>query len=347
MHISNSTKPIAIKTAPKSSPTKKSQFRKLDTPVEEFKPTRLSEKKSESPLSLKERKEVFAQRATSTLRAFTKSSIAVGAVALAGHVAASLSGIGTVMAGIAGSVMSLLPEAFTQGAESVKKGFEAGVELANKKTRQAGQWIGKTLSNYIPATNVKEWETQLTPGTQKYSDEDWQKFESSLKPGDIVLGYSEENLFFQLLTKACGKPLSTHAMIYEGDGKIIDATDPGVKRVDLAERRSNYGYWFAVRPDYDSKESIDKTLAKAESLIGKKYDWYASLHNDRYGCSELPYVALKEGAPEVEVPVTRYFGVRDYVAPQDYLEVPGAKVVAELGTFRDFQQTFRAQSIKE
>ena len=93
---------------------------------------------------------------------------------------------------------------------------------------------------------------------------------ASLKPGDVLVS-TEDATISTVIRALSGSPYS-HAALYIGDGKIIDATGPGVKTrnlSDLAEPATRVGVIRAVGLSAAQERQIVET---AKSLVGRKYN---------------------------------------------------------------------------
>lgn len=93
---------------------------------------------------------------------------------------------------------------------------------------------------------------------------------AALKPGDVLVS-TEDGGISSLIRAATGSPYS-HAALYIGGGKIIDATSPGVTTrslADLAEPAARVSVIRAVGLSAAQEQQIVET---AKSLLGKKYN---------------------------------------------------------------------------
>jgi hypothetical protein len=129
----------------------------------------------------------------------------------------------------------------------------------------------------------------------------------------------------------------THAAIYEGDGKFIEATtgDPsgkGVIRSDLKEYLDGGRIMIEViRPPYKSEEDKKAALDYARSQLGKPYDSGFNQENaDEIYCAELVQRALASMPNPIEAPITNFLGHKA-VGPNAFQKIPGAEKVFSTG----------------
>jgi len=145
-----------------------------------------------------------------------------------------------------------------------------------------------------------------------------------LQPGDIILTTDRDSILAKGIRKGSGSPFS-HAMIYIGDGKVVEAANFGTGDVRDLVRPSKEALdvRVGVRPLKEALEGSDYTvtyrhpdltLGKAQSMImtalsmvGTKYDIGAIISpspdlckindlNSEYFCSELvAYLFKTEG----------------------------------------------------
>ena len=127
----------------------------------------------------------------------------------------------------------------------------------------------------------------------------------------------------------------THAALYIGDGKVVEAnaSTGKVGERDVFKALSHKSHIVAIRPNYTEGQA-EKVVAQARAYKGRRYDWFASMSDKRLGCVEVPFHALAKAAPEHEVPVTNLWGVKKFVFPGDYLQTLDSSVVAEAGIAR-------------
>ncbi len=173
--------------------------------------------------------------------------------------------------------------------------------------------------------------------TSEISKENKQKILDSIKPGDIILETDNNYPGWQVMEKIAGNSDFTHAAIYEGDGKFIEATTGhpsgmGVAKTELAEYLKGRVAIQIVRPPYKSEEDIKAALNYANSQIGKPYDGAFNYEDssEQY-CAELVAKALDAMPNKIETPSFEVLG-RKVVLPNSFQKIEGAEVVYDDGS---------------
>lgn len=163
--------------------------------------------------------------------------------------------------------------------------------------------------------------------TPPISDERRDAICSCIQPGDIILETDDAYPGWQRMEFLTMRSNYTHAAIYEGDGKFIEATPPKVCRTELRPYLEGNQKICIVRPAYVSEEDKNAALEFARKQIGKPYDGGFSLaDSEALYCAELVYNALKSMPHPMEAPLHRFLG-RDVVAPDSFQRLPGATAV--------------------
>jgi uncharacterized protein YycO len=173
--------------------------------------------------------------------------------------------------------------------------------------------------------------------TKDISDEERNKILSVIQPGDVILETSDSHPNWQRLEIVTLGSTYTHAAIYEGDGKFLEATtgDPsgkGVIRTDLKEYLEGPIHVKIIRPPYKDADDIKAALDHARSQLDKPYDSAFNYEDDdKIYCAELVKKALDTCPSGIETPMantlfTRLTG-KKAVGPDNFGEIEGAKVV--------------------
>ncbi len=168
------------------------------------------------------------------------------------------------------------------------------------------------------------------------SDERREKILSLVQPGDIILETNANYPTWQIMEKIAGGSDYTHAAIYEGDGKFLEATTGhesgfGVGRTDLREYLQGRLDIQILRPPYKSKEDIDAALDYARSQIGKPYDSAFDYSEDeKQYCAEYVAKALKAMPNPIDTPTFQFLG-REVVLPNDFKSIKGVESIYDDG----------------
>jgi cell wall-associated NlpC family hydrolase len=96
--------------------------------------------------------------------------------------------------------------------------------------------------------------------------------QSSLRPGDILV--STEKGFVSNAIRTSTFSAYSHASIYVGDGKIIDATGDGVQRRNLSALTKPAARVGVIRVDSLTSSQQDQVVATARKLVGKSYNYF-------------------------------------------------------------------------
>ena len=104
-------------------------------------------------------------------------------------------------------------------------------------------------------------------------------------------------------------------MMYEGCGQILHSTGAnGSHRSSLDDALKTATHAIAIRPAYHGQQAKD-VLLHAQELLGRPYDWFADMKDDRLGCAEMVYHALMHGAPDSDMSMQTTLG-HPYPAPR-------------------------------
>ena len=154
---------------------------------------------------------------------------------------------------------------------------------------------------------------------------------SSAAPGDILLSYES-----QRWTSIFIKGFYDHAAIVSSKGTIVEAVGDkwisqndslinigGVREMDLEEWLYKKDFVALVKVDHAASFIAGMNALK---YIGKDYDYYFSLGEEKIYCSELPYMCwrtewpkfLAEHDSDKEILPQQYL---DYTDVLDYLEL--------------------------
>jgi len=193
-------------------------------------------------------------------------------------------------------------------------------QAASKGKDGAGNWFTKILDIRVPTTTP-----QITPERRD-------EILKLIQPGDVILETNNAYPGWQRFEKVTLNSDYTHAAMYEGDGKFIEATtgDPsgkGVVRNDLKEYLQGNILVEIIRPPYKTPEDKEAALDYCRNQLGKPYDSDFSLKDDNsIYCAELVYRALDSCPNKIDVPLKKLLS-KEAVAPDSFEQVKGGQVV--------------------
>lgn len=173
--------------------------------------------------------------------------------------------------------------------------------------------------------------------TKLFPAEEKDKVLKLIQPGDIILESNDAYPGWQFLEKLVFGSAYTHAAIFEGDGKFIEATtgDPsgkGVVRNDLGEYLQGRISLEIIRPPYKTPEDREAALNYARANLGKDYDSSFNQNDDeKLYCAELVQRALESMPNPIKVPITNFFG-KKAVGPNAFQKIEGGEVVYSTGS---------------
>ncbi|MDQ7822359.1 MAG: YiiX/YebB-like N1pC/P60 family cysteine hydrolase [Candidatus Eremiobacteraeota bacterium] len=184
----------------------------------------------------------------------------------------------------------------------------------------AGNWFTKILDIRVPTT------------TPSITDERREEILKLIEPGDVILETNNAYPGWQRFEKLTMNSDYTHAAMYVGDGKFIEATtgDPsgkGVVENDLREYLEGRILVEIIRPPYKTPEDREAAVTYCRSQLGKPYDSDFSLKDDKsIYCAELVQRALQSVPNKIDTPLINVFG-KQAVAPDSFEGIKDAKVV--------------------
>ncbi len=281
---------------------------------------------------------------------FVSASAAAGAVAggLLGPVGAVLGGV----VGAAGGAFVEFRDKYFQGSKVGDRHLPLGRMAGGLVGGVAGSLAGKALDK-LPG-DVKlgsDSFDKLTEGfslkklvgnlsnvkhtSNKTMDEKGATAEivEKLKPGDVVMTNNDLYMDFEIPLKLAGhKGDWTHTALYVGDGKVVESLGSrGVVKRDVEDLVGTNHHVKVLRPDYP-EGGLPKTIAEAESHIGKPYDNKFSLKSDdAFYCIEHTQKSVKVGIPEVDLEPSSILGLK-VVSPETFNTSKDLETVYDTGS---------------
>jgi len=139
-----------------------------------------------------------------------------------------------------------------------------------------------------------------------------------LQPGDIMLSRTPTNEFYYALQKSAFGSEYSHASVYTGNNRVIDAYEK-VNEHTVQDFCASQGAVLILRPRYPSEESRRQALDYLETQLGKPYDWKFNLADESaHYCTEIVVRALEKSSPALELKGKWFMG-KPVVVPDDFL----------------------------
>lgn len=149
----------------------------------------------------------------------------------------------------------------------------------------------KRISNWLInlLVPITKWLGELhIPFTRKkVNGNDFMQISQLIKPGMVILTktYGE-------LTNLLIPGVWSHAGIYVGDGKIVEAIGSGVVEKDLAEFLLTKDKVCLLEPYFvENQFQMDNAARFARSKVGFPYDYKFKSNNKAFYCSELVFAS--------------------------------------------------------
>jgi len=205
----------------------------------------------------------------------------------------------------------------------------------------------ETAKNFSYGEMVKHAGDLNHSGRANISQAEAKEFIARLQPGDIILTNDEASTPFATATLlATGKADFTHGIVYQGEGKTIEARmKEGVQEFSLEDVLLSKHHAIAIRPHYTEGQA-SAVIDAAREQLGQKYDFKFGFNSPGYYCSELVDHSMEKGAPQVEFKHRKILG-KEVVFPADLLRTSQADVVAEAGVGHGFFDAFMSKFTPE
>ena len=159
------------------------------------------------------------------------------------------------------------------------------------------------------------------------------EIDRDLVVGDIFL--SRENWH---LTNLFIPGFYSHAAIYVGNGKLVEAVHGGVVEADMIDWVLGKDFIAQVRPLYVSGHDRERAAAMARKLIGNPYDFLFvydpdEKKNKAFYCSEVPYFCFRGTAFYTSFTPRESLGQLT-ITPQDYRDAVAKGKLDIIGEYR-------------
>jgi uncharacterized protein YycO len=139
---------------------------------------------------------------------------------------------------------------------------------------------------------------------------------SKIQPGDVLV--TRENM---VMTNFFIPGFWTHALIYVGDGMIVEATGIGVHTTPLEKLLYSKDHVAVLRPKFADAVQCALAVNEAKSLEGDPYDYDFTGDNRAFYCAEVIWYAYDQAMKPAPSPFTKRitWGVQT-VTPQDFYQ---------------------------
>lgn len=213
-------------------------------------------------------------------------------------------------------------------AQNTEKTTPDSTPSAEPKDTVESGGIGSTLMTVAGGALVTIMGRRVPTLKRPISEESRQKVLHDIQPGDVLLETDLAYPGWERMEHYTLRSNYTHAAIYEGEGKFLEATTPGgVMRTDLDEYLHGPIKVAVIRPPYQDPDDVKAALNYARSQLGKEYDSSFDASDDsQIYCAELVRNALASTPHPIATPERKFFG-RQAVAPDAFFKIEGAKVV--------------------
>jgi hypothetical protein len=199
-----------------------------------------------------------------------------------------------------------------------------------KQAEVPGSKIGRRdIRTFLLDTTL----TEVPSLTKEFTKEEVDKVLSLLKPGDILLTNDDTLPGLQLVEKVVARSDFTHAAIYEGNGRTIEAGAGGVVRDNLKNSLTGSKKNLEIiRPNYKTPEDVNAALKYARSQLKKPYNSSFDLYDDKkIYCTELVHNALLAIPNPIKTnPPNKFLG-KDYLGPDAFRGMADSQVVYSTG----------------
>ena len=165
---------------------------------------------------------------------------------------------------------------------------------------------------------------------RKISDKERQTIIDTLVIGDILLMTDKLFPLWQLAVSATGSPRYSHAALYEGNNRVVEATTfhasgNGVGHTDVDDFLSGRKNICVVRPAYPSEYHKNVMLAWLKQQLGKSYDYgFNPKNEDTMYCAKLVAKAMRIAGFPVG---TRRFLWGNLYLPDTFTQMAGMDVI--------------------
>jgi uncharacterized protein YycO len=150
---------------------------------------------------------------------------------------------------------------------------------------------------------------------KKITQIDYEEMMKILKVGDIITTKTNGELSNPLVPGFWG-----HVGIYDGNGKVVEATTHNVVHTNLAWFLTTKDYVAVSRAKFLTEEQNQAVVDYCIKQVGKKYDFSFNTSDiEKFYCSELIYMGIQTVTGQSPFKLNKILG-QDTIAPGDFYE---------------------------
>lgn len=160
---------------------------------------------------------------------------------------------------------------------------------------------------------------------KKITEDELREIMKNLKPGDIIINEIEDYTLINLVASLNTRKVMQwgHAMIYLGEGKVMEARmeTNSVTENDFITSNEGYTHLIVIRPPEELTKKIVEEAMKFKDKV--KYDYKYDLStDDAMYCSEFVYKVLKNADPNIKIFVRKTLTGSSALYPDEIVEIP-------------------------
>lgn len=150
-------------------------------------------------------------------------------------------------------------------------------------------FIQRNLLNLASFFSKKIAKIYMPFSRKRIEQSDYENMLKSLKTGDVISTRTRGELSNLFIPGFWG-----HVGIYDGNGKVIEATTHGVVETNLAWFLFGKDYCAVSRPNFLTEDQKWLAVDYCKRQLGKPYDFSFNTSGiDKFYCSEIIYHAYK------------------------------------------------------
>ncbi len=176
-------------------------------------------------------------------------------------------------------------------------------------------WIQRNLLKVTSFFSQRIAKVYMPFSRKRIEQADYEHMLTVLKVGDVISTRTRGELSNLFIPGFWG-----HVAIYDGNGKVIEATTHGVVETSLAWFLFGKDYCAVSRPNFMTDEQKWLAVDFCSRQIGKPYDFSINTSNiDKFYCSEIIYHAFKFVLGQSPFKLRVILG-QETIAPSDFYD---------------------------